>query len=81
MAFVEDSIPDPRNTADSGNVDASIIVDSENVELYKIERSFIFSLFATDKGTLTSPYIFSHFLRIICQILLCHCICTCPKSH
>jgi hypothetical protein len=61
MAFVEDSwVPDPREEL---NVSASVIVDSDEAEFYKIDRGFLFSLFASDKD------LFARFYYVICYVL------------
>lgn len=66
MSFVEDTWKQGTSEEEGlgGNVSASVIVDSESAELYKIERSFIFSLFVADKEGL-----FTRFYQIIACML------------
>eukprot|EP01119_Soliformovum_irregulare_P022725 TRINITY_DN7826_c0_g1_i2.p1 TRINITY_DN7826_c0_g1~~TRINITY_DN7826_c0_g1_i2.p1 ORF type:complete len:1295 (+),score=332.56 TRINITY_DN7826_c0_g1_i2:87-3971(+) len=69
MSFIEDhwtdlEEPDSEgNPMKIGNVSASVLVDSEEVELYQIDRSFIFSLFLADKD------LFARFYQIMVGIL------------
>lgn len=50
-------------TSLGGNVSASAVVDSDEAELYKIDRVFVFSLFVADKD------MFARFYQIIGAML------------
>ena len=53
------------SSKDMSNVDFSVIADSEHVDVYKIERGFLFSLFLTDKGKYFFPPKFSRQLLLM----------------
>lgn len=55
MSFIEDH----QDSEEIGNVSASVIVDSHQVELYKIDKFFVFSIFMADKD------LFGRFYKII----------------
>jgi len=65
MSFVEDDWKPGTKEEEGlgGNVSASVIVDSDTIELYKIERLFIFSLFIADRD------LFARFYQIIASML------------
>jgi CRP-like cAMP-binding protein len=62
MSFVGD-YSDNGEFIREGNVSASVLVQSEEAEFYKIERAFIFSLFLADKD------LFARFYKIIALML------------
>lgn len=61
MSFVEDNFD--QESQSEGNVSASVIVDSDEAEFYKIDRGSVFSIFLADKD------LFGRFYKIIALML------------